>query len=98
MSKESRLLPPAEERGDLTPETVKSAIVLMYVFGMLTFLAVALAGTLFYSSFMVPEPRIPGILWRLAFLGIVCSFCTLWIHNRIKAYESSEPNSEPHQS
>jgi hypothetical protein len=69
---------------ELPPEVAQAALILMALFGWLTFLILLLAGSLFYSSFLVSSPTIRPALWSFAGLGTVCAICTVSLRHWIK--------------
>lgn len=68
----------------LDPEVVRAATLMMFGFGYLTGVILLLAGTLFYSSFLVSSPAIRPALWSFAGLGIVCALCTASLRHWIQ--------------
>lgn len=78
------------------PEVVKSdddyirpLVVVMLGFVWLASINVVLAACLFFSSFMVPNPEIPGTLRLLAVFGTISTFGAVRLHYLIKIYRAS---------
>lgn len=68
---------------------IRPLVILMLGFVWLASINVVLAACLFFSSFMVPNPEIPGTLRLLAIFGTISTFCAVRLHYLIKTYRAS---------
>lgn len=68
---------------------IRPLVLVMLGFVWLASINVVLAACLFFSSFMVPNPEIPGTLRLLAVFGTISTFGAVRLHYLIKTYRSS---------
>lgn len=68
---------------------IRPLVMVMLGFVWLASINVVLAACLFFSSFMVPNPEIPGTLRLLAVFGTISTFGAVRLHYLIKTYRAS---------